>query len=236
MSPRHFLVDLVEGGIVEVGSRARVVSLEAVEFEAVRDALTGDEYFDDGTVTEWALEHAPSLEVALDVVERLRSVAGVDVEGLGRAVDAARPFPVESRVLERVREAAADELRRALVMLECIGSGDFDSEQARGWLVVLEAAPSGLHSALVEAGDALDVEVLVRSQLLEEHGNSLEEWAKGAGYRWDRVRSTWVDDEHDDVVDDLEIEFERAVSKWVDYNLGRGRFAPRAARVEGVRS
>lgn len=230
MSPRHFLVDLVEGGIVEVGSRARVVSLEAVEFEAVRDALTGDEYFDDGTVTEWALEHAPSLEVALDVVERLRSVAGVDVEGLGRAVDAARPFPVESRVLERVREAAANELRRALLILECIGSGEFDSTQALEWVHALEVNGSGLHGALVEAAVELDVEASERAAMLEGYG-TLEAWALDSGYSRRGYALSWFDEYGDEV--DIEAMFEAALESRVDHVLGRVRLA---ARVEGVRS
>lgn len=230
---RWTFVDVESGTVEEVGASTWCVDVEALTRDEA-DVL--GECEPTGFYGETALEilevRGVALERALDVVDGLRVSSSLDVESLARAVDCARVLSLESRLLEDVRRAAVDELRRALLMLECIGSGDFDSTEAAEWLEVVESQPSGLHGALVEAADALDVEVLVRSQLLAEHGGSLEEWASSTGYRWDRARSTWVDDEHGDDVDDLEVEFERAVSTWVDHKLGRGRFAPRAAAVE----
>jgi len=158
-----------------------------------------------------------ALERVLELVDGLRVSTTFDVESLEAAVRCARGAALESRVLEDVRRAAVDELRRALLMLECIESGDFDSEQARGWLVVLEAAPSGLHGALVEAADGLDIdervslEERVRREILD--GGTLEEWARVEGYRRQQG-GVWLN-ECDDVVD-LEDELEDEVRRVAD--------------------
>lgn len=227
---RWTFVDVESGTVEAVAASSWCVDVEALNRD---EAGVLGECEPTGFYGETALEileaRGVALERALDVVDGLRVSSTLDVESLARAVDCARVLSLELRVLEDVRRAAVDELRRALLMLECIGSGDFDSEQARGWLVVLEAAPSGLHGALVEAADVLDVEVLERAALLEEHG-SLEAWASDSGYSRRGTALSWFDEYGDEV--DIEAEFEAALESRVDYVLKRGRFAPRAAAVE----
>ena len=144
----------------------------------------------------------------------MRSSTGLDVEALELAVRCARGAALEFRPLDEVRQAAADELRRALLILQCIDAGDFDASQALEWLEYVESMPSGLHGALVEAVDVLGaderlaLEERVRREILD--GGTLEEWARVEGYRR-QSGGLWLN-ECDDVVtleDELEDEVQR---------------------------
>ncbi len=238
---RWTFVDVESGTVEEVGASTWCVEVAILTRD---EAEVLGECEPTGFYGETALEildaRGVALERALDVVAGLCGSTLLDVESLARGVASAQVLSLDVWRLEAVRRAAVDELRRALLMLECIGSGDFDSTQAVEWLEVVESQPSGLHGALVEAADVLDVEVQERAAMLEEHG-SLEAWASDSGYSRRGTALAWFDEYGDEV--DIEAMFEAALESRVDHAFGRGRFAPRAAAVEsspidfeGVRS
>lgn len=157
---------------------------------------------------------AMPLDVAVEVVDVLRRVvfpvassrsAGWVGTGTLRAAVSMIGADLDGPLLE-VRDAAVVELRRALLILDTLASSTLD---AGAVLEGLEVEPSGLRLALESAvlTDRHALEERVRAEILD--GGTLEQWARGEGYR--RRNGGWVNECDDDVTleDELEDEVRR---------------------------
>ena len=160
---------------------------------------------------------AMPLEAAVEVVDVLRRVvfpvassrsAGWVGTGTLRGAVSMIGADLDGPLLE-VRDGAVAELRRALLILDTLASSTLDAE---AMLEALELHPSGLRSALeaVVLNDRHALEERVRAEILD--GGTLEDWARGEGYR--RRTGGWVNECDDDV--DLEDELEDEVRRVAD--------------------
>lgn len=233
MSGRVF-VNLETGTVDGLDGSAYCIDVELLD-DGQRSTLESCEDF--GSFPPDAVRVVESvampLEVAVDIVDALRRVAfpvassrspgWVGVGTLRSAVSmiAAPVGFVEGSVppaLLEVRDAAVVELRRALLILDTLASRSID---AAAELDALEVNPSGLRSALEELDNGTrgrlsdlraDLEARVRAEIL--NGGTLEDWARGEGYR--RRNGGWVNECDDDVTleDELDDEVRRVSDLW----------------------
>lgn len=212
MSGRLF-VNLETGTVDPLDESAYVLDVERLD-DDMRAALERCEDFGSFDPAAVAIVEAVAmpLDAVVEVVEVLRRVAvpstirslgwvGVGtLRGAVSMVDADLDGP-----LEAVRDGAVAELRRALLILDTLASSTLD---AGAVLDGLEVEPSGLRSALEAVLDErAALEERVRAEILD--GGTLEDWARGEGYR--RRNGGWVNECDDEVTleDELEDEVRR---------------------------
>lgn len=217
MSGRLF-VNLETGTVDQLDAAAYVLDVDVLD-DGQRTVLESCEDFGSFDPAAVALVEAVSmpLDAAVEVVDVLRRVVfpvassrsgGWVGVGTLRAAVSMIGADLDGPSLE-VRDAAVVELRRALLILDTLASSTLD---AGAVLDGLEVEPSGLRSALeaVVLNDRHALEERVRAEILD--GGTLEDWARGEGYR--RRNGGWVNECDDDV--DLEDELDDEVRRVAD--------------------